>query len=192
MESDWTVACGADDPWIVLPWATEDGLIRYIDLNGAPDKVDEIPEAAQHPSLAAALLRWNQPDAPLFTAKCDVWWYAADSFDAGDLVGFAHAQGSYIDLIPREPAVFSSFAACERMLQAGAESSRDLAVPEGRCEWTLRPARVSTADNGYRDGFAITLYVWGYGSSPQAAASSWSTALLALIQPVLLLKNLSV
>ncbi len=99
MEADWSVACGADDPIVVIPWSSADGSIRYIDLRDAPDRVNEIPEAAHHLALAAALRSWNQPDAPVFTAKCDIWTYAADSFDAEDLPGFAYAHASYIDLL---------------------------------------------------------------------------------------------
>jgi len=201
MQSDWSVACGADDSLVVVPWASEDESIRYIDLQDAPARVSEIPEATQYASLAAALQRWNQRDAPLFTAKCDVWNYTADHFDAEDLAGFAFAQASYIDLLPRDPMIFSSFTGCEQMLRTWTERSHSIALPEGRCEWILRPARVLSvpgdtshsvsngADHSGYDGFATTLYVWGYGSSPQTAADVWSTALLALIEPVLLIEK---
>jgi hypothetical protein len=197
VETDWSVACGTDDPTVVVPWIGRDESIRYIDLHNEPTRINEIPEAAQYPSLAAALRRWNQPDAPLFTAKCDVWNYPADLFDAEDLPGFAYAQGSYVDLLSREIAIFSSFAACEQMLRVWSVAARNIALPEGRCEWTLRPAcilpLIGNAENypldesGNRNnGFATTLYVWGYGSSPEAAAAAWSNAILALIEPVLL------
>jgi hypothetical protein len=202
MHADWSVACGADDPMVVVPWAgvsrsSEEGPICYIDLRKELRRVNEIPEASQHACVAVALRRWNQQDSPLFTAKCDVWNYPADLFDAEDLAGFPFAQGSYIDLLPRDARIFSSFSACEGMLRAWTERARAIAIPEGRCEWTLRPARIfstaakpinSSLADPHTDGFATTLYVWGYGASPAAAANAWSDTLMALIGPVLLSK----
>ena len=201
MEADWSVSCGADDPVVIIPWSGKDESLRYIDLQDAPDRVNEIPEAACHASLAAALRSWNQPDAPVFTSKCDVWTYAANSFDAEDLPGFADAQASYIDLVAKDPGVFSSFAASEHLLRNWTERARSIALLAGRCEWTLRPARILTADAGGPDiaedpsanrennGFATSLYVWGYGASPTSAADAWSAALLALIEPVRFLQK---
>ena len=199
MQSDWSVACGADDPMVVVPWAgisrvNEEGPIRFIDLREEPARIDKIPEAASHPCVAAALRRWNQQDSPLFTAKCDVWDYPADLFDAEDLEGFPFAQGSYIDLLSRDPKFFSNFSLCERRLRDWSERARAIELSDGRCEWTLRSGRIfpeavdsvnPSATDAHIDGFATTLYVWGYGSSGEAAARAWSSALLALIEPVL-------
>ncbi len=195
MQSDWTVACAADDPEVVVPWAGKDPSLRYIDLRSAPEAMKEIPEAAEYRCVAAALRRWNQPDTFLFTAKCDVWSYPAKLFDAEDLPGFAYAHGSYIDLLPVDAEMFSSFSACERQLRAWTEVARSIELPASRCEFTLRPARVfpaatapanATPNTPCRNGFATTLYVWGYGASLELAASAWAAALEALIEPVLL------
>ncbi len=185
MQSDWSVACGAEDPMVVVPWACEDDSIHYIDLRESPARVDEIPEAANHLCVASALRRWNQPSSSLFTAKCDIWHYPADLFDADDLPDFAHAHGSYIDLLSADPNIFTSFSTSEMRLRGWSEAARSIPLPEGRCEWTLRPSRIFSGERS-TDGFATTLYVWGYGSSPLAAANAWSAALLALIEPVLL------
>lgn len=184
MEADWSVACGASDPTITVPWSGDQESVRYIDLRAAPDGLGHIPEAGQYPALAAALRGWNQPGAPIFTAKCDVWHYAASFFDAEDLPGFAYAHASYIDLLAVDPAVFSSFGRCEQALREWTSRSRAIALPGTRCEWTLRPARI--LDGAELTGFGTTLYVWGYGPSATAAAAAWSAALLALIAPVLL------
>lgn len=195
MHADWTVACAADDPWVVVPWSSKDETICYIDLRAAPERLEEIPEAAQYPCIAKALRRWNQPDTSLFTAKCDVWNYPAKFFDAEDLPDFDYAHGSYIDLLPIDAEMFSSFAACERQLRMWTEIARSIDLPASRCEWTLRPSRimpshlqpsvVAAKKSLPRDGFATSLYVWGYGSSPQSAASAWVAAVESLIEPVL-------
>jgi hypothetical protein len=192
MDSDWTVACAADDPEVVIPWAGKDASLRFLDLRQSPEAIQDIPEAAEYPCIAAALRRWNQPDALLFTAKCDVWSYPAKLFDAEDLPEFAFARGSYIDLLATDPARYSDFEACERQLRAWTEMARSINLPACRSEWTLRPARIfpvvsspSPAANSSHDGFATTLYTWGYGDSPETAAVAWDFAVRALIEPVL-------
>jgi hypothetical protein len=198
MQADWTVACDADDPEVVVPWAGKNASLRYVDLRSAPAAILTIAEAAEYPCVAAALRRWNQPDTRLFTAKCDVWSYPAKLFDAEDLPGFAFARGSYIDLVPVEPRIFFSFAPCERQLRAWTEIARSIDLPAARCEWTLRPARVfadaahvaAIAHASPQNGFATTLYVWGYGASPESAALAWAAALQALIEPLLTFNQL--
>lgn len=185
MESDWTVACGADDPWIVVPWASEDGSMQYIDLRANPDRVGEIPEAVQYPALLAKLLEWNHFDSPIYTAKSDVWSYTGEEFYAEDLPGFGYAQGCYVDLVSRELECFSSFAACEQKLRAWTGVARGIPLENARCEWMLRRARILPAGgegstSSVCDGFAITLYVWGYGATLAAATFSWSDALATL------------
>lgn len=203
MQADWSVACGADDPVVVVPWSEmtghasghasgdASGSLRYVDLRKTPTAIDQITEASQYPSLAAALTRWNQPDAPLFTAKCDVWSFALEDFAPEDLPGFTHAQASYVDLVSDKPAVYSSFTASERQLRVWTADAGRIEIMEGRCECTLRPARIltgieeNTEASAWQSGFATTLYVWGYGVSPGAAAVAWGSALEALIEPVL-------
>ena len=191
MDSDWTVACGAEDPEVVIPWAGKDPSLHFVDLRRSPEAILEIAEAAEYPCVAAALRRWNQPGTWLFTAKCDVWSYPAKLFDAEDLPEFEYARGSYIDLLCADAAAFASFEACERQLRALTEMARSIDLPACRSEWTLRPARIfpgggspSEATNSSRNGYAITFYSWGYGDTPQSAAVAWAAALQALIEPV--------
>lgn len=186
MESDWSAECGSEDPWVVVPWegvTASDPSLRFFDLRAEPDPILEIPDAARYPALAEALKAWNTP--AVFTAKCDVWHYAASAFDAVDLPGFACAHASYVDLLPGASAEFESFARAESLVRRGAERAADLPAPEARCEWIVRRSRISLADAAPRgDGFAVTLYVWGYGESESAAASAWGHALRSLILPV--------
>ena len=199
MQTDWSVACGKDDPVIVAPWHKADGSLHFVDLRNGPDSILKIPEAAQYSCIAAALQRWNQPDSAIFSAKCDVWAYPAKLFDAEDLEDFAFAQGSYIDLLYRDPAKFSNFSTCEQQVRRWSEAARSIELPQSRCEWTLRPAHILQSlmdasgtfqnigpSDVYQDGFATTLYVWGYGASSETAAAAWSNAIPALIEPVLL------
>ena len=193
MQADWSVECGPDDPVVVLPWQSEDGSLRYVDLRLAPSGVEEILEAKQYPPLAAALRRWNAAGSPVFTAKCDVWSYPADLFDAEDFPGFEFAQGSYIDLVRTDMDIYRNFVACEQQLRVWTSTARAIALEQCRCEWTLRSALIFPPEaavapvppSAAMAGFATTLYVWGYGSSPEEAGSAWANALEALIEPLL-------
>jgi hypothetical protein len=191
MDSDWTVACAADDPEIVIPWAGKDASLRFVDLRRSPESIQEIPEAAEYPCIAAALQRWNAPDTALFTAKCDVWSYPAKLFDAEDLLEFAYARGCYIDLLSADEAIYADFSVCEQRLRAWTEMARSIDLSACRSEWTLRPARIFPVDSSpptetspSKNGFATTLYIWGYGETPELAAIAWDAAVRALIEPV--------
>ena len=197
MDADWSVECAADDPLVVIPWKNASGTLTYIDLHACPDRIEDalkkIPEAVLYPTLATALRLWNHASSPVFTAKCDVWMYPANLFDAEDLPGFASARGCYVDLIQTEPNTFTSFSAAEAQLRRWTEVARSIAIPDARCEWTLRRALIfplgetpgePSGDEPLK-GFATTLYVWGYGASTQEAAASWAKALEHLIAPVL-------
>jgi hypothetical protein len=194
MESDWSVACAADDPTLALPWNTSDGTLYFIDLRKNPSAIAQIPEAAKYPAIASALGRWNQPDSPIFTAKADVWAYPARLFDADDLPGFAFAQGSYIDLVPRDGTIFANFTLCENILRRASLHAQEIESATARCEWTLRRAHVDSSllgsdlptatQNEAVEGFSISLYVWGYGDSAPQADVAWAAALVALIEIV--------
>jgi hypothetical protein len=185
MESDWTVACAADDPFVVVPWSNADTSLRYIDLRVDPQAIGEIEEARKFPAIAAALRCWNSAGAAMFTVKCDVWNYPAKLFDAFDLNGFAHAHASYVDLVSTDQKVFASFTACERLLRDGTQATQDVEGENARCEWVLRPAQMFGTDSDPAlNGFAVTLYVWGYGANPQEAEAACSIALRGIIEPV--------
>lgn len=182
MDSDWTVACGAGDPIVVLPWNNVDRSLFFIDLRAHPETLDEIPEARQYPALANALHHWNRAGSSVFTAKCDVWNYPARLFDAEDLPGFAYAQGSYVDLLPSDPAIYSSFEQCESKIRQCAAMARNIELVDARSEWVLRPARIfSESSTTTRHGYAITLYAWGYGQAPRTASNAWTRVLDALV-----------
>jgi hypothetical protein len=89
MDADWSVELAADDPVIVVPWASDDGKCQFVYLGRRPQGVpanqrvdevltpdqmlDKIEEATSEPALRSALLALNGDLSPLWTAKCDLW-----------------------------------------------------------------------------------------------------------------------
>ena len=99
MEADWEVEIGGGAPIIDACWP---GLIH---LQSAPKRAAELPEAADLPGLAEALVRLNGSRSPVWTSKCDVWPVLdATDIDAGELDApqeeATFAWACYIDLVP--------------------------------------------------------------------------------------------
>ncbi|MGA2249024.1 hypothetical protein [Terracidiphilus sp.] len=103
MEADWEFEIGPDAPVIDASWES------LVNLAAHPEKATELPEAADFPQLAEALIRLNRPDAIVRTSKCDVWPVNLDeeSLDTDELdapPGMAEAASAcYIDLTARDP-----------------------------------------------------------------------------------------
>ncbi len=185
MLSEWSAECGADDPVLVVPWASPDGLLRWVDLRDDADALDNIAEADEHPALLASLRALNGTRSPVFTAKCDAWPMDADELEATrqDLMMDAEVAGagftSYIDLLWRERAVFTSRPRIEGMLYRLERLANDLPYAMAKLECVLRPAVVDL-DGAVAEGFAVTLYVKAMGVDAQEADERWDAALRAI------------
>lgn len=174
MEADWAAEIGPELPHIHVPWA------GFTDLRHNSATVNAIQETAEHPALREALLVFNSPASPVFTAKCDLWTLSQSEIDPDEFAAYAedahHGTASYIDLIRRDRAAFSSFEFHERWVRALTDALRLLEIPNGRVEFILRP---STVDE--HAGFGLTLYAAGCGASPGNAYNAWQTVLSAAV-----------
>lgn len=183
MEADWSVALGAEDPVITVPWAAppEDGRnFRFVDLRQAAYRIDEIAETRARPELRSALLLLNGPESPLWTAKCDAWSSSAeegaqplDPYEMDAEPGHTDfGAGSYIDLLPRNAACLADFEWQERWIRITKESLRLMPSKAARVELVLRRAQIEGMP-----GFGVTWFVEGCGASAHDAATSWGEAL---------------
>lgn len=185
MLSEWTAECGADDPVLVVPWSSPDGALHWVDLRDDPDALDRIAEADDHPALLAALRALNGSRSQVFTAKCDAWPMDRDELEAlrQDLMldpevataGFT----SYIDLLWRERAAFTSRHRVEAVLYRMERLAAELPHSLAKLESVLRPAVVEL-DGSVAEGFAVTLYVKAAGVDETEAAERWDAALRAI------------
>ena len=138
MLSEWSAECGADDPVVVVPWASPDGLLHWVDLRDDPDALDHITEADEFPALLGALRALNGPRSPVFTSKCDAWSMDEDELidsrldlmleEEVALAGFT----SYIDLLPRDRAVLVSRPRVEGLLYRLERALREQTVLPGK------------------------------------------------------------
>ncbi len=181
MLMDISTAFGADDPVLVVPWHSEDGKLRWVDLRNDPDALDSVSEADEHPALLEALRSLNAARSPVFTAKCDVWQMDADELAATreelllDESVAAAGMSCYVDLPWRDRAVFASRHRAEQSLYRLERLAADLPHSLAKLEGVLRPAVVDL--EGVREGFALTLYVKGVGVDAVEADERWSAAL---------------
>ena len=77
MESDWSVAAGADDPVIETHWSDAASGLAWVDLR-VDEEIAAEPDCRTAggrciPAMARALALLNAPHGMLMTTKCDRW-----------------------------------------------------------------------------------------------------------------------
>jgi hypothetical protein len=191
MEADWSVALAADDPVITVPWASSADDTRkcqFIDLRLGEHLIDEIEEARGRPALRSALLLLNSGESQLWTAKCDAWSSSAaegdEPFDGYEMDAepgeTSFGVGCYVDLLPRDFALLSSFEYQERWIRVATKALRVIKANAARLELVLRHAQIEGTQ-----GFGVTWFVAGCGATAPRAAEAWARA-LNLALPVIM------
>ena len=181
---DWSAECSADDPVLVVPWEDPSGPLRFIDLRDDPYAIDSIPEAEEHPALQHALRSLNSARSPVFSAKCDVW--EADDAERENLrlhlalepEETGAAVVSYLDLLCRDRALFTSFHQQGHLLGRLERRLTTVDQPFAAAECIIRPALLDLTTP--QEGFSISLYIKAAGATAVEAHIHWSSALDAV------------
>ncbi len=174
MEADWEFDVGGDSSVIDARWA---GLV---DLRRTPERARELPETAEFPALAEALMRLNSPDSPVWSCKCDFWpWLEADEFDPDELdapPGCAeHAMGCYIDLLPKSDGQWTNPEKIEKDCKRWRGLLRAVPLRGCRVDLVVRRSVLSAE----LTNLGITAYLTACGGSPAEAAQRLQAALAA-------------
>jgi hypothetical protein len=167
METDWSVAAGADDPVIETRWADRATGLGWVDLrvDGAMqrDRIAALPEAAQSPALAQALALLNASRGLLMTTKCDRWLLSdeerADLADALDAPAAACGYGLYVDVLMAHAVPMADFLLHEEWARTTARRCAALAIDDARLEFVVRPAH-----NDAVWGYGLTVYCYAGGA----------------------------
>jgi hypothetical protein len=190
MEADWEFEVGPDAaspdatglaaPVIEAAWA------GFVDLQSAPERAGDLPEADLLPGLAETLIRLNATASPVWTSKCDVWpWLKTGDFDPDELDApsgcSAHAMGCYIDLLPRGGRQWL-------LPEMAAEESKRVcgllrAVPLRCCRADLVIRRAFIGAGPAHEeiaGLGVTAYLTSCGASAAEALRTLQDALAAL------------
>lgn len=173
MDADFSVEMGTDDPVVEVPWAAPDGGPRYYDLRGHPERVDELEEARRCLELAEFLRHVNAPGGAFETVKCDEW-ASTEMEQAEKVFEASHKNGSYCDIIWRDPDLRSSFPKHEELVRRLVELLRKAPEIPAAVEFVVRRA-VFHEDKSI--GCAVTCFVTGYGQDENQARKQWGIAL---------------
>lgn len=184
MQADFSIECGAKDECLEIPWASEDGGLRYVDLKANPALIAELEEARRYPGIADFLRTANSPRSAFQTAKCDAG-FTHEMTVEDEPFGTSGKFGSYVDVMfasTLERGSFKQNESCARnlvrLLQRAPEMPASAEFLVRRCLFTDHGADA--------DGFYMTCYVFGYSDDEEEARKHWGVALLlvgsALVQ----------
>jgi hypothetical protein len=183
MEADWEVEIGGQAPVIEAHWT------GFIDLRPAPERAQQLPEAAQLPALADTLVRLNTPSSPVWTSKCDVWH--PDIFDPDELDAppgeRSCAIACYVDLLPRrdqpwpdpEDGIAQDETAQDAIAACKSLCVRLRQVPLRCCRADLIVRQASIVP-GLLD-LGVTAYFTACGATSEDAAATLAAALVAFV-----------
>jgi hypothetical protein len=175
VQADFAVELGADDETLEMPWAAEGGGPRYYDLKRCPELLLNLEEAQRVQELGEFLAAVNGRSGVLETAKCDVW-SSTEINPEEEIFGAAHKFCSYVDLLFSDADSRFSFPQHEqlatritRLLQRAPEISAAAEFLVRRCYYHEQ--------EGIRDGFYITFYLFGYGKDEVRSRQRWAIGL---------------
>lgn len=175
MLAEWNVELGADDPQLEIPWRSEDGGLRYLDLKRQPELLLEIPEACANPSLAAFLEWANSRSSPFRTAKCDIWSTNELGLEE-EIFDEPRKFASYVDLL-FDSDDFSSFQKHEAFVQNAARLLRHAPEMSAAADFVVRRCINRADTRAPQQGFYLTFYLSGFGEDEPDAQSHWAIAL---------------
>jgi hypothetical protein len=179
MEADWEFELGPDAAGIAAP-VIDAAWPGLMDLRRSPELARHLPEAAEFPALAEALMRLNSADSPVWSAKCDFWpRLEADEFDPDELDAPAdcsdHAMGCYIDLLPASGGQWPIPEVIEKSCKRWNGLLRAVPLRCCRVDLVVRRAVLSAE----RMDFGITAYLTACGASSAEAAGRLQAVLAA-------------
>ena len=179
MDVDWSVELGAEDPTLAVPWAADDGRLRYYDLRARPELLLYIDEAGQHRQLGEFLSAVNSTHSRMQSAKCDVWT-SLELNEAEGIYGATCKFCSYVDLFFADAAARTDFPQHEdfagkliRLLKRAPQIS-------AAAEFIIRRAHYDG-----EPGFYFTFELAGYGDDEEDAKKRWTIALNLIANAIL-------
>ena len=180
METDWSVAAGADDPVIEAHWSDAATGLTWVDLRVDGEtqrsRIAALPEAAASPAMARVLALLNAPRGVLMTTKCDRWLLSdaelAELADTLDAPVLPCGYGSYIDVLMTHAVPMADFLLHEEWARTTARRCAALRVEDARQELVVRPAR---KDHVW--GYGLTVYCYAGGVDKVRAEAVWADAI---------------
>jgi hypothetical protein len=154
MEADWELEIGGDAPVIEACWS------GFVDLRADPDRISELAECREFPSLADAVIRLNAADSPVWTSKVDVFTPERIDPDEVDATPEETARGisCYIDLLQRKDQIWNDRSKADHECRKICACLRGIELRQCRVDMVVRRALVADT---YQLG--ATVYVTACG-----------------------------
>jgi hypothetical protein len=175
VQADFSIECGVGDECLEMPWASEDGALRYVDLRQDLARIADLDEARRFSELADFLRAINSPRSAFHTAKCDAG-FSREMTVEDEFFGTNGKFGSYVDVLFKSPILQSSFDQHKgiarnlvQLLQRTPETPAAMELLVRRC--------YSSIENAAPEGFYFTCYIFGYSDSEVEARQHWGIAL---------------
>ena len=175
MQADFAVELGPDDETLEMPWAAERGGPRYYDLKRHPELLLNLEEVQRVQALGEFLAAANAAAGILETAKCDVW-SSTEINPEEEIFGAAHKFGSYVDFLFSDASSRFSFPQHERLAMRLTQLLQRAPEIPSAAEFLIRRCYYR-GEEGIRDGFYITFYLFGYGEDEIQSRQRWGIAL---------------
>jgi hypothetical protein len=127
------------------------------------------------PALREFLAAINSPGGFLETAKCDAWC-STEITSEEEIFGAACKFGSYIDLLFSDSGSRFAFVEHEKLAENVTRLLKRVPEIPAAAELIIRRCFYHLGD-AVRDGFYITLYLFGYGDDEPQSRQRWAIAL---------------
>ena len=172
MEADCSVELGSGAEVLELPWTSPGGEVQYRDLKRQPELLALIPEAVTFPELRDFLASINSDSSLFETAKCDVW-STAEILPEDEIFNLPCKVGCYVDLLYSDLRRFS-FPEYESLVKRWTKLLRTAPDVPSSVEFIVRGCYFHSEE---RNGFYITMYVFGFGEDESRARRQWAIGL---------------
>lgn len=175
MQADFAVELGADDPVLEIPWSAEDGGTRYWDLKRHPELIANLEEVTRVPELGHFLAKVNSSTSALESAKCDAW--SSNEINPEEEI-FENPQKfcSYVDLLFANEAKRFALPEHERLAKGLVELLKRAPEISATAEFLIRRCYFED-EEGIRDGFYFTFYLFAYGKDEIQSRNRWAVGL---------------
>jgi hypothetical protein len=184
MHAEWSVDIGPESECLEVPWRSEDGMQRYYDLREQPELLLYIRETHENRELGELLAAINAPEFFLSTAKCDIW--STDTFQEQNEeereLKLMYKFASYVDVVLSDAVSRYTFNSHENFVKTLCELFGHVPEFAARAECVIRRCFFHTdaAKDGSEDGYAVSIYLSGFGNDDLSARKSWVIAMKLL------------
>jgi hypothetical protein len=174
VHAEFSVECGAADEVLEIPWVSDDGVLRYLDLKSYPELLEGLEETQRLPELLGLLREINSSASIFESAKCD-GGFTRDLTIEDEVFGTTGKFWCYVDVIFSASAQRASLP--RTLLAAEELVSCLLPAPLASASAEFLVRRCYSQAEPEPSGYYVTCYVFGYSDQEKTARACWGEAI---------------